>query len=43
MEIMAEAEWLINTKKATHILVDGIQNSVPNIVRGTLNLEAEVH
>ena len=43
MEIMAEAEWLINTKKATHILVDGIQNSVPDIVRGTLNLEAEVH
>ena len=43
MEIMAEAEWLINTKKATHVLVDGIQNSVPDIVRGTLNLEAEVH
>ena len=43
MKIMAEAEWLINTKKATHVLVDGIQNSVPDIVRGTLNLEAEVH
>ena len=43
MEIMAEAEWLINTKKATHVLVDGIQNSVPDIVRGTLNLEREVH
>ena len=43
MEIMEEAEWLINTKKATHVLVDEIQNSVPDIVRGTLNLEAEVH
>ena len=43
MEIMAEAEWLITTKKATHVLINGIQNSVPDIVRGTLNLEAEVH
>ena len=42
MEIMAEAEWLITTKKATHVLIDGIQNSVPDIVRGTLNLETEV-
>ena len=42
MEIIAEAEWLITTKKATNILIDGIQNSVPDIVRGTLNLETEV-
>ena len=42
MELMAEAEWLITTKKATHVLIDGIQNSVPDIVRGTLNLETEV-
>ena len=41
-ELMAEAEWLITTKKATHVLIDGIQNSVPDIVRGTLNLEREV-
>ena len=32
MEIMAEAEWLITAKKATHVLIDGIQNSVPDIV-----------
>ena len=42
MELIAEAEWLITTKKATHVLIDGIQNSVPDIVRGTLNLETEV-
>ena len=42
MEIMAEAEWLITAKKATHVLINGIQNSVPEIIRGTLNLETEV-
>ena len=42
MELVVEAEWLITTKKATHVLIDGIQNSIPDIVRGTLNLETEV-
>ena len=42
MELVAEAEWLITMKKATHMLIDGIQNSVPDNVRGTLNLETEV-
>ena len=42
MEIMAEAEWVITVKKATHILIDGIQKSVPEIIQGTLNLETEV-
>ena len=32
MELVAEAEWLITTKKATHVLIDGIQNSIPDIV-----------
>ena len=42
MEIIAEAEWLITTKKATHVLIDGIQNSIPDIVRGYLDLEQDV-
>ena len=42
MELVAEAEWLITTKKATHVLIDGIQNSIPDIVRGSLNLETDV-
>ena len=41
-EILAEAEWVIITKKATHRVVDGIQNSVKDIQNGTLNLETEV-
>ena len=41
-EIMAEAEWVIIAKKATHIVIDGIQNSVRDIQKGTLNLETEV-
>ena len=32
MEIIAEAERLVSKKKATHVLIDGIQNSVPEIV-----------
>ena len=42
MEIIAEAEWLITAKKATHVLIDGIQNSIPDIVRGHLDLERDV-
>ena len=32
MEIIEEAEWLISNKKATHVVIDGIQNSVPEII-----------
>ena len=42
LEIVAEAEWVITAKKATHIIIDGIQNSVHEIRQGTLNLETEV-
>ena len=42
MELVAEAEWLISTKNATHVLIDGIQNGIPDIIRGTLNLETDV-
>ena len=38
-EIVAEAEWIITAKKATHVIVDGIQNSVREIRDGSLNLE----
>ena len=41
-EILAEAEWVIISKKASHVIVDGIQNSVRDIRQGTLNLETEV-
>ena len=41
-ELMTEAEWIIRTKKATHVIVDGIQNSVKDIRDGTFNLEKEV-
>jgi len=39
MEIIEEAEWLVSKQKVTHVLIDGIQNSVPEIVRGHLSLE----
>ena len=42
MEIIEEAEWLISNKKATHVVIDGIQNSVPEIIRGNLKLEEQV-
>ena len=42
MEIVAEAEWIITSKKATHVIIDGIQNSVREIRQGTLNLETEI-
>ena len=41
-EIVAEAEWIIISKKATHVIIDGIQNSVHNIRQGTLNLETDI-
>ena len=41
-EIMAETEWIITSKKATHVIVDGIQNSVREIRDGSLNLEKDV-
>ena len=31
LEIVAEAEWIITAKKATHVIIDGIQNSVREI------------
>ena len=41
-QLMTEAEWIVRTKKATHVIVDGIQNSVKDIRDGTFNLEKEV-
>ena len=42
MELITEAEWLIDTREATHIVIDGIQNSIPEIVRGHLDMEMDV-
>merc|ERR1711867_418237 len=42
MEIIAEAERVVSKKKATHVLIDGIQNSIMDIVRGPLSLETDV-
>ena len=41
-EIMEKTEWLITSKKATHVIVDGIQNSVREIRNGSLKLEKDV-
>ena len=41
-KIMGETEWIITSKKATHVIVGGIQNSVREIWNGSLNLEKEV-
>ena len=41
-EIVAEAEWVITSKKATHVIIDGIQNSVRNIHQGILSLEKDI-
>ena len=30
-EIMEKTEWLITSKQATHVIVDGVQNSVREI------------
>ena len=37
-----KTEWLITSKKATHVIVDGIQNSVREIRNGSLKLEKDV-
>ena len=42
MELIAEAEWLVSRKKATHVLIDGIQNSIPDIMQGYFELETDV-
>merc|ERR1712163_102339 len=42
MEIIEEAEWIIRNKRVTHVIVNGIQNSVPEIIRGNLRLEDQV-
>ena len=41
-EIMEKTEWLITSKQATHVIVDGIQNSVRDIWKGNLKLERDV-
>ena len=41
-EIMAETERLVTSKKATHVIVDGIQNSVRDIRNGSLKLETDL-
>ena len=41
-EIMAETERLVTSKKATQVIVDGIQNSVRDIRSGILNLEVDI-
>ena len=41
MELITQAEWLVTTKGATHVVIDGIQNSIPEIVQGCLDLETD--
>ena len=41
-EIMAETERLVTSNKATHVIVDGFQNSVRDIRSGILNLEVDI-
>ena len=41
LELVAEAEFLVSVR-ATHVIIDGIQNSVREIVGGKVNLELEV-
>ena len=41
LELISEAEWLVSVR-ATHIIIDGIQNSVREIVERKVNLEEEV-
>ena len=41
-EIMEKTEWLITSKKATHVIVDGVQNSVREIWNDYLKLERDV-
>ena len=41
-EIMEQTEWLIMSKKATHVIVDGVQNSVREIRNDYLKLDRDV-
>ena len=41
-EIVAEAEWVITHKQATHVIIDGIQNSVKANHQGILSLEKDI-
>ena len=41
-EIMAETERLVFWNEATHVIVDGFQNSVRDIRTGTIKLEADI-
>ena len=41
LELISEAEWLVSVR-ATHIVIDGIQNSVREIIGGQVSLEEEV-
>ena len=41
LELVSEAEWLVSVR-ATHIVIDGIQNSVRELIGGQVNLEREV-
>ena len=42
MEIFREAERLIEEQEATHIVIDGIQNSIHDIIRGRLDMEMDL-
>ena len=41
LELVTEAEWLVSVR-ATHVLIDGIQNSVREIITCQVSLEGEV-
>ena len=41
LELVSEAEWLVSVR-ATHVVIDGIQNSVREIISGQVSLEGEV-
>ena len=41
-EIMAETERLVTSNLATHVIVDGFQNSVRDIRSGIINLELDI-
>ena len=40
LEIMEEAQWLVKAG-ATNVLIDGVQNSIREILAGKINLEGE--
>ena len=41
-EILEKTEWLITSKQATHVILDGVQNDVRDIRHGILELERDV-